>query len=214
MPNLQCATIEIQMPAMRNEIVGSFLPLYPNNKVSPHISCSLSCFKPHKAQHQEEVARNHLSASVTPSVQNEEVSRIEEVEDASDQRQEPSAPAHPDFSALPSSPSLAHLLTKYPALRFHLRDIYAATLEPSTMDEYHKPKGLPAPNFSRMEVRESRRRRGPWRQEIGDEDALGVMRRLCEAVDVDERESEGLREFVDLVGVEMGRRQEDGGLGG
>jgi hypothetical protein len=87
-------------------------------------------------------------------------------------------------------------------LQEQLRAVYAATLE--SVDDGsgrgHSSRGFRGRRGRGGRVGMMKQRRGPWTQEQGDEDGLEVLKRLCES-------QEGMREFVDLIGLRYGAKE-------
>ena len=141
-----------------------------------------------------------------------------------------------DFTGFENNKELQRLVSRYPSLKVQLQTVYGLTLEPGP-DEARTWNRQPLPGSSQP-VHDARRRgrgrgdrghrggrgakggwndvpeerqRGPWTQEKGDKEALGVIKKMREgSIGEGDDASEGMREFVELCMIKFGKDQENG----
>ncbi|EON64737.1 hypothetical protein W97_03970 [Coniosporium apollinis CBS 100218] len=163
--------------------------------------CSFTCYKSHKTTHEADQPRTSPSPSTAPSLPG--ISAPDPT--ASNPPTNAPLPTAPlPITALPTDPTFQRLLTQRPTLRSQLRKIYTATLEPPPRDN-SAPTRYGRGGQRGFRGRYRNRPVRPWTQETGDRYAL---RLLSEAM-AEEREGEGVREFVACVGRVWGGRVEE-----
>lgn len=176
--------------------------------------CSLACYKPHKANHEE-----GGSTSVSNAQPSEQTSDQPEA-----QRQ-----AKLDYSDFENDPAFQNLTSRYPMLRYQLQAAYAMTVEPGPEDTrgwtrhpYNlspaqggaalnrgstRGRGRGRGNFGGAHVAsDDDRQHGAWSREKGDKEALNVIKKARKVQDETEL-AEGMREFVELCRMRFGDRQ-------
>ncbi|GAB7362513.1 hypothetical protein MBLNU230_g2833t1 [Neophaeotheca triangularis] len=170
--------------------------------------CSLLCYKPHKASHEEEVQTSAPALQLSESTPNSTGS----------QRQ-----PKKDFSGFENDPDFLRLLTRYPMLKYQLQATYAMTVEPGpddartwTRHPYNLPpgptnrgRGRGRGNFGRGHGHgqsDEDRQYGAWSREKGDKEALSIIKKARSEDDESEM-AEGMREFVMLCRMRFGDKQ-------
>ncbi|KAH7075903.1 hypothetical protein BKA63DRAFT_565949 [Paraphoma chrysanthemicola] len=155
--------------------------------------CSLSCFKTHKATHNE--------PTTAPLSTNEIVVLPQPPPPAPIPRY---LKKRIDFSTLATSPKFQDLLKTYPTLLPTLQRVYATTIEPDPEDETRRPRF----NRGGFRGRGSRGRgrgrggfdekEGRWTQKKGDADGMRMLKGLRDGKSGD-KEKDGMAAFVQLV---------------
>ncbi|KAK3684501.1 hypothetical protein LTR37_020213 [Vermiconidia calcicola] len=176
--------------------------------------CSIACYKPHKQSHE-------ATAETRPPV--------------TTKRDRPGTTHRVpklDFTGFENDKDLLRLLSRYPSLKVQLQMVYGLTLEPGP-DEARSWNRGPLPGFAQQQQSmrggargrgrglgrggrgggyesfdPEERQRGPWTQEKGDKEALGVIKKMREG---DEEAGEGLREFIELCGIKFGGEKREEG---
>tara|TARA_R110002003_G_scaffold9_42_gene789 strand:- start:221 stop:823 length:603 start_codon:yes stop_codon:yes gene_type:complete len=164
--------------------------------VSDDISCSLQCFKTHKATHPE--------PTTTPSSTSEPVVLPQPPPPAPIPRY---LKKRLDFSTLATNPKFQDLLKTYPTLLPTLQRVYAATIEPDPEEgagrrrfnrggfrgRGSRGRGRGRGGFGGFDDREAK-----WTQKKGDADGMRLLKGLRDGKSGD-KEKDGMAAFVQLV---------------
>ncbi|KAF2768190.1 hypothetical protein EJ03DRAFT_274785 [Teratosphaeria nubilosa] len=187
--------------------------------------CSLDCYRSHKTQHaDDEVSRTQQEA------------RAKQDRPGTTQRVPKIS-----FTGLGDDAEFQRLLKRYPLLKTQLGAIYGLTLEPGP-DEHRSwnrqplfadpssrghpfrggrgrggirgraMKGMGTPKRGPYQVNVEDRPRGPWTEEKGEKEALGLVKSMRKGSEDDER-AEGMREFIALCALRFGPEGQGGGMG-
>lgn len=103
-------------------------------------------------------------------------------------------PGRPNFTGLEASPEFLHLVTQYPNLKTQLKAVWQATQEPTEDNPHPSQKARESIGASKYRRRMTK---GPWTAEQGHQDGCDLLREL-------QGSDEGVREFVDLIGLKNG----------
>ncbi|KAK3721711.1 hypothetical protein LTR37_002876 [Vermiconidia calcicola] len=175
--------------------------------------CSIACYKPHKQSH--ETTKDTVSSQAPVTTKRDRPGTTHRVPKL-------------DFTGFENDKDFLRLLSRYPSLKVQLQMVYGLTLEPGP-DEARSWNRGPLPGFAQQHMRggargrargrgqrggragrgggyesfdPEERQRGPWTQEKGDKEGLGVIKKMRESGD--EEDGEGLREFIELCGIKFG----------
>ena len=147
-------------------------------------SCSIPCYKAHKAIHETLTAPSRLKLTKAPQL----AAANSATQPASESR--PPKDLQTTSRAVLDSPLYKTLLSRYPNLQIDLLKIYKATLEPPEGETRDRSKGR-----GRGRDRPSRRGR-QWDPEKGRKEALRLLQKIREW-------NEGVREFGEVVKIVM-----------
>lgn len=178
-------------------------------------SCSLLCYKPHKIDHEANANGQGVQGTAT-------VAKVDRP--GTTQRV-----AKPKFAGFENDADLRLLLQRYPALATELQGIYALTLDPGPEESRRWNKmslplldhpsrshrgrgrgramrgrgGSRGDHHSWQQESPEGREHGQWTKDKGDREALFVMKTVQNDIE-DTTLSEGLQEFVELIGLRFG----------
>ncbi|KAK5175368.1 uncharacterized protein LTR77_000507 [Saxophila tyrrhenica] len=181
--------------------------------------CPVSCYKPHKALHDNEAPKDH--SAQPPKDRPGTTQRVPKV----------------DFTGFENDKDFKRLLARFPLLKVQLQAAYALTLEPGPEDARSWNRGS-LPGFTqslrghrsrgrgrgfrggryhgggrggRDAVIPSERQHGAWTQAKGDKEALDVIKKMKESDGDDDGDAgEGVREFVQLCQIKFAPSTEQG----
>ena len=164
---------------------------------SEHASCSMECYKEHKAAHEDDHLAMGLGGKCAelppkpPTVNSSEVTIAIATQ------------ATNTSANLESSPTLQSLYLMYPTLRAQLHEVYVSTLEPPAgyQDGEHRGNGRFNLQSGRRRGRGisrggSRGKGAPWNHQRGQNYALSRMRKIKVS---EGKDGDGMREFSRLV---------------
>lgn len=134
-------------------------------------SCSVSCYKTHKPEHELQVDTRPVEKELGEPTKSEPKPAVRS------KRQD-----KPRFADLEKDEALSALFKQYPDLRVQLQNVYALMLEPD-------------PDRARGQGSFRGRGGGPvrWTRQRGEQEAQALLRRLRE------EENPGVVEFIELI---------------
>ncbi|QIW97108.1 hypothetical protein AMS68_002626 [Peltaster fructicola] len=180
--------------------------------------CSIACYKPHKAQHEESKAHTADTTTIEPTQ-----ARVDRPGTTRRVQKQ-------SFAGFEQDAEFQRLLQRYPKLQIQLQGVYALTMDPGPEEErgWNRPQ-LPLIDRSNTAQRGGRgrgrfmtrgrggrsapyeppegRQRGRWSKEKGDLEAMFVMRKVQDESSSQEM-SDGMQEFVELVRMRYGDRKD------